>query len=84
MADSVGTSMKYGVAIGVGIAIGALGAILLKRDKTTIRSFATDVISHGIDLREKALTMVEGAKEAMSDLVAEANEKQKQREKVDS
>ncbi len=85
MADSnMGSSMKYGVAIGVGIAIGALGALLVKKDKTTIRGFATDVISQGIDFKEKAMTLVEGAKEAMSDLVAEAAEKQKQREKADS
>ena len=85
MADStVGTTMKYGVAIGVGIAIGALGVLLLKRDKTTIRGFATDVISHGIDFKDKAMTFVEGAKEAMSDLVAEAEAKQKQRNQEDA
>lgn len=83
MADKLG-SMKYGVAIGVGIAIGALGALLIKRDKTSIRGFATDVISHGIDFKEKAATVVEGAKEAMGDLLAEAQAKQKDREKADN
>ena len=82
MADNIGSSMKYGVAIGVGIAIGALGVLLLKRDKTSIRGFATEVISQGLDFKDKAMTMMEGAKEAMSDLVAEA--KQKQQERADS
>ena len=78
MADKFST-MKYGVAIGVGIAIGALGVMLVKRDKTTVRGFATDVLSHGLDFKEKAATFMEGAKEAVSDMVAEAQAKQKER-----
>lgn len=76
MADNnIGNTMKYGMAIGVGMAIGALGVLLLKRDKGSIRGLATDILSHGLDLKDKAMTLAEGAKEAMSDLAAEAEAK---------
>jgi hypothetical protein len=81
MPDNVSASLKYGAAIGIGIAIGALAVLLLKKDKIGIRDLATDVLSHGIDFKEKAMTLVEGAKETMGDMVAEAVVKQKLREK---
>ncbi|MDR1397793.1 MAG: hypothetical protein LBJ14_08685 [Desulfarculales bacterium] len=83
MAGNTNSTLKYGIALGVGIALGALGVILLKSNKKTLRTVAAGVIGRGFDLKEKALTMVEEAKEAVSDLLAEAAAKHKERREKD-
>jgi hypothetical protein len=67
-----GSALKYGIAIGVGIAVGALGVTLLTSKKKSFRAIASDAISKGLNFKEKALTIAEGAKEAVSDILAEA------------
>ena len=57
----------------------------LSRGKLSVKPLATDLISSGIDLRDKALAAVEGVKEDLADVVAEAQvksqEKREAREK---
>jgi hypothetical protein len=79
MAESTNSTLKYGIALGVGIALGALGVMLLKNNKKSLRTIAAGALGCGLDLKEKALTMVEEAKEAVSDLLAEAAAKHKER-----
>lgn len=67
-----GTYWKCGLALGAGVAIGALGAILLSRGSIDLKKTMTTVLSHGMDLKDKAATLVETAKENMEDLAAEA------------
>ena len=57
---------KYGLAIGAGVAIGAAGAVLLSRGKIDLKKTAAAVMSHGMDLKEQAVSMMENAKENFS------------------
>lgn len=70
---------KYGLAVGAGVAVGALGAILLSRGKIDLKKTAATLLSHGMDLKDKAATLAETAKENFEDLAAEAEHERKQR-----
>ena len=62
-----------------GIAVGALGMALVSRGKLNIKPLATDLLASGIDLRDKALAAVDGVKEDLADVVAEAQVKQQEK-----
>ena len=70
---------KYGLFFLGGLAVGALGAMAISRGKLSVKPLATDLISSGIDLRDKALAAVEGVKEDLADVVAEAQVKSQER-----
>lgn len=67
-----GTYWKCGLALGAGVALGALGAMLLSRGSIDLKKTMATVLSHGMDLKDKAATFAETAKENMDDLAAEA------------
>ena len=67
-----GNYLKYGLALGAGVAIGALGAMLLSRGSIDLKKGMATVLSHGMDLKDKAATLMETAKENLDDLAAEA------------
>lgn len=64
--------MKWGLLFTGGVALGALGAVALSKGKINLRPLARDIVSGGIDLKEKAASMMETAKEHFEDIVAEA------------
>ena len=68
---------KYGLFFVGGIAVGALGMALVSRGKLNIKPLATDLLASGIDLRDKALAAVDGVKEDLADVVAEAAGKER-------
>ncbi len=70
---------KYGLAVGAGVAIGALGAVLLSRGSIDLKKTAATLLSHGMDIKEKAAAFVETAKENIDDLAAEARHEQEMR-----
>ena len=70
---------KYGLFFVGGIAVGALGMALVSRGKLNIKPLATDLLASGIDLRDKALAAVDGVKEDLADVVAEAQVKQQEK-----
>ncbi len=74
---------KYGLAVGAGVAVGAIGAILLSRNSDCIRRTAADLLSRGMDLKDKASEFMETAKENMEDLAAEARHAREQRKSED-
>ncbi len=74
-----GNYWKYGLAVGAGVAIGALGAVLLSRGSIDLRKTAATILSHGMDLKEKAAEYMETAKENMEDIAAEARHEREQR-----
>jgi hypothetical protein len=80
MALQPGSALKYGIAVGIGIAVGALGITLLTSNKKSFRSLASEAISRGLNAKEKALALAEGAKEVVSDLLAEAKQKNQDQE----
>ena len=73
---------KYGLFFVGGIAVGALGMALVSRGKLNIKPLATDLLASGIDLRDKALAAVDGVKEDLADVVAEAQVKQKEKKEA--
>lgn len=76
---ALGNYWKYGLTLGAGVAIGAAAAVLLSRGNVDVKkSFAT-LLSHGMDLKDKAANLVETAKENMEDLAAEARHEKEQR-----
>jgi hypothetical protein len=70
---------KYGLALGAGVVIGAVGAVLLSRGKIDLKKTYASLLSHGLDLKDKASSLVETAKENMEDLTAEAKREQELR-----
>lgn len=72
--------LKSGLFLAAGVAIGALGAVALGRGKFSIRPAMTDLLAHGLELKEKTAAVLERAKENMEDLMAEAKSAKETRE----
>ncbi len=66
---------KYGLFFLGGVMLGALGAIAVTRGKLDVKPLATELLATGIDLKDKAMGLVESAKEDLADAVAEAQVK---------
>lgn len=66
---------KYGLFFVGGVIVGALGAVALTRGKLDVKPLATNLLSSGMDLRDKIMAGVEGVKEDFADVVAEAEVK---------
>ncbi len=76
---ATGNYWKYGLALGVGVAVGAIGAALLSRGSIDFKKTMATVVSHGMDLKEKATTFAETAKENFDDIAAEARDVREKR-----
>jgi len=72
--------LKNGLFLAAGVALGALGAVALGKGKFSVRPAMADLLSHGMDLKEKTASVLERAKENMDDLVAEAKQAKETRE----
>ena len=70
---------KYGLFFLGGLVVGALGAMAVTRGKLEIKPLATDLISGGMELRDKVMAGVESVKEDIEDVVAEAQVKAEER-----
>lgn len=70
---------KYGLCFLGGVLVGALGAVALTRGKLDVKPLATDLLSTGMDLRDKVMAGVETVKEELSDVVAEAEVRAQER-----
>ncbi len=70
---------KYGLVFLGGVVLGALGAVAVTRGKLEVKPLATDLLSAGIDLKDKAMSVVESAKEDIADAVAEAQVKSQEK-----
>ena len=58
---------------GVGVAVGALAVLSLTRgNKSDLRKTCVSLLSHGLDLGEKAAVAAETVKESLEDFTAEA------------
>ena len=75
-----GNWWRYGLALGAGVVVGALGAMVLSRGSIDLKKFASNVVSHGMDLKEKAAGMVETARENMDAIAAEARQMREKRD----
>ncbi|MDR1660446.1 MAG: hypothetical protein LBR94_08955 [Desulfovibrio sp.] len=63
---------KYGLAAGVGVVVGAIGATLLSRGGIDLKKAAATLLSHGMAMKDKATVVVDTAKENIDDIAAEA------------
>lgn len=70
---------KYGLFFLGGLVVGALGAVTVTRGKCQLKPLATDLLAGGIDLKDKAMGIVEGCKEDIADAVAEAQIKSQEK-----
>lgn len=66
---------KYGLFFLGGVVVGALGAVAITRGKLNVKPLAADLLSTGLDLRDKVMAGVEGVKEDLADVMAEAEVK---------
>ena len=66
---------KYGLIFLGGLVLGALGATAVSRGKLNLKPLASDLLSDGMNLRDKVMASVEGIKEDLADVVAEAQVK---------
>lgn len=70
---------KYGLIFAGGVIVGALGAVALTRGKLDVKPLATNLLSTGIDLKEKLMAGVDGVREDLADVMAEAEVKSQER-----
>ena len=70
---------KYGLFFLGGVIVGAVGAVALTKGKLDVKPLATDLLSTGLDLRDKVMAGVEGVKEDLADVMAEAEVKAQER-----
>lgn len=70
---------KYGLFFLGGVVVGALGAVAITRGKLNVKPLAADLLSTGLDLRDKVMAGVEGVKEDLADVIAEAEVKSQER-----
>ena len=70
---------KYGLFFLGGVVVGALGAVAITRGKLNVKPLAADLLSTGLDLRDKVMAGVEGVKEDLADVMAEAEVKSQER-----
>ena len=70
---------KYGLFVLGGVVVGALGAVAITRGKLNVKPLAADLLSTGLDLRDKVMAGVEGVKEDLADVMAEAEVKSQER-----
>ena len=70
---------KYGLFFLGGVVVGALGAVAISRGKLDVKPLASDLLSTGMDLRDKVMAGVEGVKEDLADVMAEAEVKSQER-----
>jgi hypothetical protein len=68
------------IYLGVGVLVGALGTALVSGRPSPLRTGATTLLSHGISAKRKIETLAEVAKENVSDIVAEADQKAQDRQ----
>ena len=68
---------KYGLIFLGGIVVGALGAAAVSRGNLNVKPLVSDLLAGGLELKDKVA--VEGIKEDVSDVVAEAQVKNEQR-----
>ena len=66
---------KYGLIFAGGVIVGALGAVALTRGKLDVKPLATNLLSAGMGLRDKVLAGVDGVREDIADVMAEAEVK---------
>ncbi|MDO4936535.1 MAG: DUF6110 family protein [Sutterellaceae bacterium] len=70
---------KYGLIFLGGLVVGALGAVAVSRGKLNVKPLASELLSGGMELRDKIMSGVEGVKEDLEDVVAEAQVKAAER-----
>jgi gas vesicle protein len=75
---------KYVLSLGIGVAVGAAGAMLLSRNPGAVKKTCATLLSHAMEVKEKAATVMETAKENMEDLAAEARHDYEERKKATS
>ena len=73
---STNQTTKYGLFFLGGV---VLGAVAVTRGRLDVKPLATDLLSAGIDLKEKALGAVESVREDIADAVAEAQVKSQEK-----
>ncbi|MDR1776817.1 MAG: hypothetical protein LBR31_03170 [Desulfovibrio sp.] len=74
-----GNFWKYGLAVGLGVVLGAVGTMLISRNGIDLKKTCAGLMSHGLDLKDKAAALAETAKENLEDLTAEARHEQELR-----
>lgn len=67
---------------GLGVLVGAAGFAAFSGRPSRIKGGASTVLSHGLAVKRKVQAMVETASENIDDLVAEADQKLKDRQKM--
>ncbi len=73
-------SVKCGLFFVGGLVVGALGAAAISRgDLKNVKPVLSDLLVQGMELKDKVMAGVEGIKEDVTDVVAEAQVKSEQR-----
>ena len=72
---------KYGLIFAGGLILGALGAVALAKGKKAggIKPLASSLLSAGLDVKDKVMTGIDGVREELADVVAEAQVKSQMR-----
>jgi hypothetical protein len=74
-----GNVWKYGLALGAGVLLGVAAATVFSRNNVAMKKTVASLLSHGLDIKEKAAGLMETARENIDDLAAEAKHEREQR-----
>ncbi len=78
----INQTTKYGLIFVGGLVLGALGAAALAKNGKKfegVKPLASSLLSAGIDAKDKVLASVEGVREDLADVLAEAQAKSQER-----
>lgn len=71
--------LKLGLYFGAGVVTGVAATVLLSRNSADVKNALAKTVSYGMDIKDKAATCVETAKESLDDIAAEAKHAKEQR-----
>lgn len=78
----INQTTKYGLIFVGGLVLGALGAAAIAKNGKKfegVKPLASSLLSAGIDAKDKVLASVEGVREDLADVLAEAQAKSQER-----
>lgn len=70
-------NLKYGLLFALGVAAGALGAVAVSKGKINLKPAMADLMAAGMELKDKAASVIERCREEVEDVVAEAEHTRK-------
>ncbi len=80
----MGNWARCAIWFGAGAVVGAAAVLFASKNSEEAKRALTNAVSKGMDLKDKASTLIETAKESLDDIAAEAKHAKEQRKAADN